>query len=110
MPQSKSRYNSESATQFIGLSTPANSNGFFSGLMTEQYHNNPYTGNEQKVQYSNTVTALSSAILWIDEYNVNTLQPQFGNYSGIISFASNPTQFQSYSLDGAYGLLMQTIS
>ena len=95
-------YSSQSATQFIGLSTPANSNGFFSGLMTEQYHNNPYTGSEQKVQYTNTVTALSSAVLWIDEYNVNTLQVQFGNDSGVISFTSNPTQFQSYSLDGAY--------
>jgi hypothetical protein len=94
-------YNSESATQFIGLSTPANANGFFSGLMTEQYHNNLYTGNEQRVQYSNTATSLSSAVLWIDEYNVNNLQLQFGNDSGVVSFSSNPTQYHSYSLGGA---------
>ena len=69
--------------------------------MTEQYHDNEYTGSEQAVQYSNTATPLSSAVLWIDEYNVNNDQLQFGNYTGVISFAANPTQFQSYSLDGA---------
>ncbi|MDG6922874.1 MAG: hypothetical protein JRN67_06235 [Nitrososphaerota archaeon] len=93
-------YNSEAATQFVGLTAPANSNGFFTGLMTEQYHNNPYTGDEAKVHYSSSTITLSSAILWIDEYNVNTLKSQFGNDSGIISFAQNPTQYHTYSLNG----------
>lgn len=93
-------YSSEGATQFIGLSTPANSNGFFTGLMTEQYHDNPYTGTEESVQYSNTVTALSSAVLWVDEYNVNTLKLDFGGNQSV-SFSQNPSQLQSYTLDNA---------
>ena len=94
-------YNSESATQFVGLSATSNSNGFFTGLMTEQYHTSLYTGSEQKVTYSDSTFALSSAILWIDEYNVNNLQSQFQGNSGVISFSSNPSRLQSYSLDGA---------
>ncbi|MHB2035513.1 MAG: InlB B-repeat-containing protein [Nitrososphaerales archaeon] len=94
-------YSSEGATQFIGLSAPSDSQGFFTGLMTEQYHSSPYTGNEQKVTYSDSTFGLSSGILWIDEYNVNNLQSQFQGNSGIISFSSNPTKLQSYSLSGA---------
>ena len=100
-PLPKSPTVSVSATQFVGLSAPGNSNGFFTGLMTEQYHNSVYTGNEQKVLYTDTTFALSSAYLWIDEYNVNNFQSQFSGTSGVISFASNPKQLQSYSLDGA---------
>ena len=94
-------YNSEGATQFIGLSGTSNANGFFTGLMTEQYHISAYTGSEQKVTFSDTTFPLSSAILWIDEYNVNTQKPQFQGNSGVISFSSNPTKLQSYSLSGA---------
>lgn len=94
-------YNSEAATQFVGLTTPANTNGFFTGLMTEEYHNNPYTGSEARVQYNSTTIALSSAVLWTDEYDVNTLKSQFGNDSGVISFSQNPTQYYTYSVNGA---------
>ena len=93
-------YSAQGSSRFVGLSTPANSNGFFTGLMTEQYHNSPYYGTMQKVVYSNSRTALSSGILWIDEYNVNTHTLLFGG-SKQVDFTSNPTLFQTYSLQGA---------
>jgi len=45
-------YSDKGATTFVGLSTPANSNGFFTGLMTEWYHASPYYSNEGKVTFS----------------------------------------------------------
>jgi len=61
-------YSSEGATQFQGLpSSPSNSNGFFTGIMTEWYHLNPYYGSEKQVTYSEHGLNLTSAWLWIDE-------------------------------------------
>ena len=93
-------YSAQGSNQFVGSSTPANSNGFFTGLMTEQYHNNPYYGTQQKVVYSNSRTALSSGILWIDEYNVNTHTLLFGGAKQV-DFSSNPTLIQTFSLQEA---------
>ena len=94
-------YSSEGATEFVGLSVPSNSNGFFTGLMTEEYHNNAYTGGESSVQYSNTAVPLSSALFWIDEFNVYTQKLEFGSASGVVSFSQSPSQFHSFSLQGA---------
>ena len=44
-------YADSQTSSFTGLSSPSN-NGFFSGLMTEWYHANPYTGDETQVTYS----------------------------------------------------------
>lgn len=93
-------YSAQGSSQFVGSSSAANSNGFFTGLMTEQYHNNPYYGTQQKVVYSNSKTALSSGILWIDEYNVNTHTLLFGSAKQV-DFTSNPTLLQTFSLQGA---------
>src|SRR5208283_3606580 len=61
-------YSSEGATDFVGSPLfVSNSKGFFTGLMTEWYHANPYYGSEGQVTYS-TTQALSSAWMWIDEY------------------------------------------
>ena len=50
--QAQKTYSAVGATSFIGnLSATANSNGFFTGLMTEWYHSSPYYGDEQKVTY-----------------------------------------------------------
>jgi hypothetical protein len=93
-------YGAQGASQFLGLASYSNSNGFFSGLMTEQYHSAPYYGTEQKVLYSDSNTALSSGILWIDEYNVNSLTLLFSG-SSKVDFTSDPTLLQAYSLQGA---------
>lgn len=57
---------------FIGLaSNLANRSGFFSGLMTEQYHYNRYFGTGSPVTYSVSGTKISSAWMWMDEWNTN---------------------------------------
>ena len=59
---------------FKGLmSSPAQS-GFFSGLMTEQYHYYTYSGPGLPVTYSVTGSSLSSVWMWMDEWDTNTGQ------------------------------------
>ncbi len=95
-------YSAEGATYFTGLDQTANSYGFFTGLMTEWYHPSAYYGGEQEVTYSSTF-ALSSAYMWMDEFESNgqtngTLL--FSAGSGLLSY-SDPTQLQAFSSNGA---------
>jgi len=93
-------YSAEGATDFSG--TPhasSNSNGFFTGLMTEWYHVSEYFGNEAAVHYSNSTFALSSAWMWIDEFNSNNRATLFST-SNPVTY-SNPTQLQYFSSNGA---------
>jgi hypothetical protein len=96
-------YSAEGATYFVGLSSnTANSNGFFTGLMTEWYHPSPYYGNEQAVVYASDL-ALSSAWMWVDEYEPPCCSNSLfeGSTSGPVSYASNPTLLQEFSSNGA---------
>jgi len=88
-----------SGSRFVGLGFSSGANGFFSGLMTEWYHLNPYYGSEAVVTYSNSTTRLSSATLWVDEFNANTSKPLFSS-SQTYDFSS-PDQLVPFSLDGA---------
>jgi hypothetical protein len=99
-------YSAEGATFFEGSPySTANSNGFFTGLMTEWYHSSPYYSNEQKVTYSSSF-ALSSAWMWIDEFSCsgiscsNTTALFSDSTTSPISY-SNPTQLQEFSSNGA---------
>jgi len=100
-------YSAEGATYFSGNpSSTTNSNGFFTGLMTEWYHSSAFYGNILPVTYSNPNYALSSAWMWMDEFTCsdiscskstilfsdNTLEP--------VSY-SNLTQLQGFSSHGA---------
>lgn len=86
-------------SRFIGLATPGDRNGFFTGLMTEWYHVNPYYGSEGKVVYSQSVSPLTSAAVWADEFNSNNSAVVF---SGSTAFVfSNPNLVQPYSSNGA---------
>src|SRR5438132_123343 len=68
------------ATSFLGQTSGfANQNGFFTGLMTEWYHVDPYYSNEEESTFSNYSYSLSSAWLWMDEFNVATSQLLFSN-------------------------------
>lgn len=100
-------YSAEGGSQFIGLSGSAsNSNGFFTGLMTEWYHSSPFYGNISPVKYSNPHYALSSAWMWIDEFSCPDITCSNPNVlfsdrtSGPVSY-SNPTQLQEFSSHGA---------
>jgi len=88
-------------SEFIGLRNNANSNGFFTGLMTEWYHVNAYYGGEAGVTYSNPKFALTSSYLWADEYVAPCCSNVvFSTTSEFVSFAS-PLQIQTYSSNGA---------
>ena len=93
-------YSSKGASQFVGNSdSTANSEGFFTGLMTEQYYTKPYYGNSKFVTYSSKL-ALTSATLWVNQFNTvtnhtifNSLQPSslvtFDNYHQLHQFTNN---------------------
>jgi hypothetical protein len=69
-------YSAEGASSFVGDAfASVNSHGFFTGLMTEWYHSASYFGNEGQVVYSNSAVALSSAWMWIDEFDTATTAP-----------------------------------
>jgi hypothetical protein len=66
----------QSQLYFVG--TPSTSlNGFFTGLMTEQYYSNPYKLAGQPVVYSDSDFNYSAATLWIDEWDPTTYQSVF---------------------------------
>ena len=96
-------YSDEGATTFVGLSEVANSNGFFTGLMTEWYHASPYYSNEGQVTYSNP-QAISSAWMWMDEFNPSDLSwsGAFGvAAAGPSSYTAAPNTLQTFSTHGA---------
>ncbi len=88
-----------SGSKFVGLRSSSGPNGFFSGLMTEWYHDDPYYGSEADVTYSNPTTRLTSATLWVDEFDANTSTSIFES-SQDFAF-SGPDQLRPFSLDGA---------
>jgi hypothetical protein len=95
-------YSAQSATSFTGSpSRISNTKGFFTGLMTEKYYVSPFYGNTQEVDYVDTSFALSSAWMWIDEFNANTSAVLFSSSTpNPVSYA-NPNKLQSFSSNGA---------
>src|SRR5207302_779878 len=92
------------ATSFLGLTNAfADQNGFFTGLMTEWYHVDPYYSNEEESTFSNYSYSLSSAWLWMDEFNVATSQLLFSNATQMpLAFSSSPSQLQPFYSHGAH--------
>jgi len=99
--QASVTFSSLGSTYFMGLpQSVANSNGFFTGLMTEWYHGAPYYTDESEVVYSGDNSGLSSAWMWMDEFNPSTLQGIFAmNTSAPISFG-DPAKLQEFSYNG----------
>ncbi|MGH9920459.1 MAG: hypothetical protein ACRD6W_16515, partial [Nitrososphaerales archaeon] len=96
-------YSSEGASSFEGDAfSSVNSNGFFTGLMTEWYHSAPYYGNEGEVAYTNTEVALSSAWMWIDEFESSNTEPSlFNNQTQSPVTIANEQQVYPFAADGA---------
>ncbi len=98
-------FSAEGANYFQGSTNgPANSNGFFTGLMTEWYHPFPFYGDMSKVTYSNFDFAQSYAWMWMDEFDVTN-----PNWDGTwiatpltpYDYTMNPNQIQTLSFEGA---------
>jgi len=88
------------ATYFTGLPFVANSNGYFTGLMTEWYHGLPYSTNGKAVAYFNPRSDLTSAWMWMDEFDANSNATVFAsNTTSPISF-TNPAALQEFSFNG----------
>lgn len=94
-------YSSEGGTYFVGLpSSPSDQNGFFTGLMTEWYHGVPYYDNEAEVIYSDYSYALTSAWMWMDEFNAQNFQGVFSaNTSAPVSYG-DPNKLQEFTFNG----------
>jgi hypothetical protein len=88
----------EGGSYFVGLpGSVANANGFFTGLMTEWYHGDPYYSNLEGVVYSTSVS-ISSGWMWMDEFNPSNNDVIFAsNASAPTSFTSEPSTLQEFS-------------
>ncbi len=94
-------YSDNRTTEFIGLSSsPSNINGFFTGLMTEWYHVDPYSGDESQVTYSDNSFGLSSAWMWMDEWQPGSSWSGEWSQATQVTY-SNPTQLQPFCYNGA---------
>jgi parallel beta-helix repeat protein len=92
-------YSAMGGSYFRGLiGANGDDNGFFTGLMTEWYHVNPYYGDQAQVVYSNSVSALSAGIMWADEWVPENGTGLFNELRGY-SF-SNPNQLLYYPPHG----------
>jgi hypothetical protein len=97
-------FSSEGSTSFVGSpSRTSNFQGYFTGLMTEWYHVAPYSGNEAEVTYTNSAVALTSAWMWIEEFDTAKTAspgpPVFRNDT-LTTFA-NDRQVYPFYADGA---------
>jgi len=104
---SSQTYGAQGASQFVGspLST-ANSQGFFTGLMTEWYHSSAFYGNVAPVVYSNPRYSLSSAWMWIDEFSCPNISCSnrtrlFFDYTPSPVQYAVPSQLHGFSSHGA---------
>ena len=93
-------YPSAGGSQFLGLDSPANVYGFFTGLMTEQYFSAPFYGAGTPVIYRQAGLTVSSATMWMDEFNANTFQPVFSDQSPSPIDFSNTVLLQYFTSHG----------
>jgi len=91
---SSSSYSRHGST-FVGLQSSLSSElGFFTGLMTEHYHSMPYYGTGLPVTYNETGVTLSSAWIWMDEWNTDTGQSVFrDNTTNPVSLDNSLSQY-----------------
>ena len=99
-------YSAEGATSFVQPpSSTANSNGYFTGLMTEWYHGSPYYQNQQATSYSTTLPQ-KSAWMWIDEFactdsNCSTRATLFNAATFGPVFYADPSTLVRFTSHGA---------
>ena len=99
---SQTSYDAFGARDFVPTGNyPTNHNGFFTGLMTEQYHNGLYYGDERQATYSESGFGVSSAWMWIDEFHVPYSQyTEFYQYS--LANYTNNARLVNFTSTGAF--------
>ncbi len=76
--------------------------GFFTGLMTEWYHVNPYSGGESAVNYTDFSSGISSGWMGMDEWEPGqTWTGQWTYLTSLLTYSSNPNSLQDFSNNGA---------
>jgi hypothetical protein len=94
-------YSSEGSSKFVGNPSSRSSfPGYFTGLMTEWYHLAPYSGSERGVTFTNDAVALSSAWMWIEEFNAVPQGATLFSNSTRATFADDQQVYPFYA-DGA---------
>lgn len=98
------QFSSYGATQFVGNRTSAsNKNGFFTGLMTEWYHETKYNSDIARVTYSPYGEPVKTGWLWLDEFYCsdgsacNSKTDVVSNYTG---YAVTPSPYYSVNYYG----------
>ena len=87
---------------FVGTpNAPASPQGYFTGLMTEKYSVVPYSGDFQKVPYLSNGTIVSSAWMWIDEFDAITNQSVFARSTNQPLALEGSPQLQIFTGNGA---------
>jgi hypothetical protein len=88
------------ATRFVGNpSSPADSNGMFTGILTRENHQAPYYGDMQSVVYR-TSTPISGAYMRIVEFPYPSKSPVVFDDYGSYDYA-NPSLLQDFHSNGA---------
>jgi hypothetical protein len=93
-------YPAVGASYFVGLPNAVSSNGFFTGLMTEEYHSAPYYGSGEPVVYQPNGLNISSAWVWADEFNTNTFQSVFSDATTSPIGLGNASVLQYFAFHG----------
>jgi hypothetical protein len=82
---------------FVGTPNHVAENGFFTGLMTEQYYSTPFRSTGQVVMFTDNGFNYSSAWLWIDEFNTATNRVVFvAQTPSPVNLASSTTLWPGY--------------
>jgi len=88
------------ATRFVGTpSSPADSNGMFTGILTRENHQASYYGDMQSVVYR-TSTPISSAYMRVVEYPYPSKSPVVFDDYGSYDY-TNPSLLQDFHSNGA---------
>jgi len=106
-------YPARTATMFVGSQAQESQSrfsfeteGYFTGLMTEWYHvSASYSGPEQEVTYSGSTMSIASATLAVGEWNFTATTPSsvfsdLANNGNPIDFGAQPNQLQQFVLNG----------
>ncbi len=94
-------YSAFGATEFVGEPTTlTDPNGYFTGLRTQMYHNQPYYGDEQAVTYKQSVP-ISSAWMRIVEFPLPSKSPVVFDSYGSYSY-NNTSGLQNFTSNGAF--------